>query len=62
MNTLIWLFLICAGFALVYWGITRLTLPPNVQTVIIVLMGLIALAFVANLFMGGNPAMGLHLR
>lgn len=54
MHALVLLFLVVAAFALVYWGMTRLPLPPTVQTVIIVLMGLIALAFIYNMFVGGG--------
>jgi hypothetical protein len=48
MNTLLMLFVIVAAFALVYWGMTALPLPPVVRTVIIVVMGLIALMFIYN--------------
>lgn len=57
MNTLILLFIIIAAFALVYWGMTALPLPPTVRTVIIVVMGLIALVFIYNMVAGG----GLHM-
>jgi hypothetical protein len=54
MHTLIVLFIIVAAFALVYWGMTALPLPPVVRTVIIVVMGLIALVFIYNMFAGGS--------
>lgn len=60
MHTLIVLFIIVAAFALVYWGMTSLPLPPVVRTVIIVVMGLIALAFIYQMFVGGG--VGLSLR
>jgi hypothetical protein len=60
MNSLIILFIIIAAFALVYWGMTKLTLPPNVGTVIIVIMGLIALGFIYNLFASGRLNFGMH--
>lgn len=60
MNSLILLFIIIAAFALVYWGMTKLTLPPNVGTVIIVIMGLIALGFIYNLFASGRLNFGMH--
>jgi hypothetical protein len=59
-HTLILLFLIIAAFALLYWGMTQLTLPPNVKTVIIVLMGLIALAFIYQTLVGGSLGFGLR--
>jgi hypothetical protein len=54
MHTLILLFIVVAAFALVYWGMTALPLPPTVRTVIIVIMGLIALVFLYNMFAGGG--------
>jgi hypothetical protein len=60
MNSLVLLFIIIAAFALIYWGMTKLTLPPNVSTVIIVIMGLIALGFIYNLFAGGRLNFGMH--
>jgi hypothetical protein len=54
MHALILLFIIVAAFALVYWGMTALPLPSVVRTVIIVVMGLIALVFIYNMFVGGT--------
>ena len=54
MHTIIVLFFLLAVFALVYWGMTQLPLPPVVRTVIIVLMGLIALYYVYGMFAGGH--------
>jgi hypothetical protein len=54
MRALILLFILIAAFALVYWGMTALPLPPVVRTVIIVVMGLIALIFIYNAFAGGG--------
>jgi hypothetical protein len=54
MHALILLFILVAAFALVYWGMTALPLPPVVRTVIIVVMGLIALVFIYNAFAGGG--------
>lgn len=56
MHALILLFVLVAAFALVYWGMTALPLPPVVRTVIIVVMGLIALVFIYNTFAGGSPS------
>jgi len=60
MHTLIMLFIILAAFALLYWGMSQLPLPPIIRTVIIVLMGLVALLFLYNTFAGGG--MNLSLR
>jgi hypothetical protein len=54
MHALILFFILIAAFALVYWGLTALPLPPVVRTVIIVVMGLIALVFIYNTFVGGG--------
>jgi hypothetical protein len=60
IHTLIVVFIILAAFALLYWGMTQLTLPPTIKTVLIVILGLIALLFIYNMFAGGSP--GLSLR
>jgi hypothetical protein len=60
IHTLIVVFIILAAFALLYWGMTQLTLPPTIKTVLIVILGLIALLFIYNMFAGGGP--GLSLR
>ena len=52
ITTLIILFFGLAAFALVWWGISRLTLPEPVKTVVLVLVGLVALWFLYNLFVG----------
>jgi hypothetical protein len=60
MHAIILLFIIVAAFALVYWGMTALPLPPVVRTVIIVVMGLIALVFIYNLLVGGGVNFSLR--
>jgi len=60
IHTLIVVFIILAAFALLYWGMTQLTLPPTIKTVLIVIMGLIALLFIYNIFAGSGS--GLSLR
>ena len=52
--TLVWLVCIVAAFALVYWWLTTLTLPPVVKNLSIVVMGLIAIFFVYQIFAGGS--------
>jgi presenilin-like A22 family membrane protease len=54
MGTLVWLVCIVAAFALIYWYLTTLTLPPVVKNLIIVVCGLIAIVFIYNLFAGGG--------
>ncbi len=58
IGTLIGFFIILCVFALLYWGMTQLPLPPVIKTVIIVIMGLIALFFIWNTFAGGSLHMG----
>jgi heme A synthase len=60
MHALVLLFIIVAAFALVYWGMTSLPLPPVVRTVIIVVMGLIALVIIYNSFAGGGFSLDLR--
>ena len=57
MHTIILLFFLLAVFALVYWGMTQLPLPPVVKTVVIVLMGLIALYYVWGMIGGGTVSL-----
>jgi heme A synthase len=61
IHSLIGIFIIIAVFALIYWGMTQLPLPPVVRTVIIVIMGLVALLFIYNMFMGGS-GLGISVR
>lgn len=60
MNTLLLIFIILAAFALVYWGMTQLPLPPVVKTVLIVVMGLLALIFIYNSLAGGHFSLSLR--
>jgi hypothetical protein len=60
MGTLIWLVCIVAAFALVYWYLTTVALPPAVKNLIIVLMGLVAIAFIYNLFAGSGLRVSFH--
>lgn len=56
-TTLILALILIAAFALVWWGISQLTLPQPVKVVLLVILGLIALAVIYNTVAGG----GLHL-
>lgn len=58
MQTLLVLFIILAAFALLWWGVGQLPLPPVVRTVIIVIMGFVALLFLYNLVVGGTFSFG----
>lgn len=56
-TTLILAIILLAAFALVWWGVSQLTLPQPVKIVILVILGLLALAFIYNSVAGG----GVHL-
>lgn len=53
ITTLMLVLIILAAFALVWWGVGRLTLPEPVKTVVLVIMGLLALLFIYQLVVGG---------
>jgi hypothetical protein len=59
ISSLIGLFIILCVFAVLYWGMTQLPLPPVVKTVIIVVMALVMLLFIYNMFVGGGNG-GIH--
>lgn len=58
ISSLIVLFIILCVFAVLYWGMTQLPLPPVVRTVVIVVMALVMLLFIYNMFAGGGS--GFH--
>lgn len=47
-TTLILVLIILAAFALVWWGVSTLTIPQPVKTVILVILGLVMLAIIYN--------------
>lgn len=53
-TTLILILVMLAAFALVWWGVSRLTLPEPVKTVILVILGLVALAVIYNTVAAGH--------
>lgn len=59
-TTLILVLILLAAFALVWWGVSTLTIPQPVKTVILVILGLIALAIIYNAVAGGG--FGLNLK
>lgn len=52
IGMLVWLLFVAAVFALVWWGLGQLPLPPVVRIVIIVVMGLIGLIILGKVLMG----------
>jgi hypothetical protein len=59
-TTLILALILLAAFALVWWGISSLTLPQPVKVVILVILGLLALAAIWNFISGGGAHLTLH--
>lgn len=59
-TSLILLLVILAAFALVWWGVNQVGLPQPVKVVVLVIIGLLALAFVYNSFAGGGLHIGLR--
>jgi divalent metal cation (Fe/Co/Zn/Cd) transporter len=52
-HALVVLLILLAAFALIWWGISRLALPEPIKTVVLVIIGLIALVFIYQL-VGGH--------
>lgn len=48
------LLFICAFFAIIWFGISRLNVPEPVKTIVLVIVALIALFVVWQMFMGGG--------
>ena len=57
MVTLVLIFIVLAGFALVWWGVNRFALPEPIKTVVLVIIGLVALVMIYNFVAGG----GMHV-
>lgn len=53
ITTLILILILLAAFSLVWWGVGRLTLPEPIKTIVLVLMGLVALLFIYQVAVGG---------
>lgn len=60
MNTIIGLFILLAILALVWWGVSRLTLPEPVKTVVLVVIGIVALVWLYHTFAGGGTSLHLN--
>ena len=54
LATIICIFLILAAFALVWWGVNRLSIPEPIKTVVLVTMGLIMLVIIWTWVTGGG--------
>jgi hypothetical protein len=61
--TLLLVLIVLAAFSLIWWGIGQLALPAPVKTVVLVILGLIALAFIYHVLVGGGEiSLGIHQR
>lgn len=58
-TTLILVLILLAAFALVWWGVSSLAIPQPVKTVILVILGLVALAIIYNSVAGGGLNLSL---
>jgi hypothetical protein len=59
-TTIILVLIILAAFSLVWWGINSMAIPQPVKTVVLVILGLVALAIIYNFVAGGH--LGVSLR
>lgn len=57
LMTMVLIFIVLAAFALVWWGIQRLAIPEPIKTVVLVILGLVALVMIYNFVAGG----GMHV-
>jgi hypothetical protein len=55
--TILLLLILLAAFSLVWWGVNRMAVPEPIKTIVLVILGLLALLFIYNMVAGG----GLHL-
>ncbi len=60
-TALILIIILIAAFSLVWWGVTRMAVPEPIKTIILVILGLIALAIIYNWVASGGAHLGaLH--
>jgi hypothetical protein len=59
MTTLLLVFIILAAFALLWWGVNQLTLPQPFKVVILVVLGMLMLAYIYGL-VSGHPLVTLR--
>lgn len=52
ITSLVWLFLVVCVFAIIWWGLNQLPLPPIVKTVVTVLMAVVGIVLVGKVLMG----------
>ena len=59
-TTLILVLILLGAFALVWWGVNRMAVPEPIKTIVLVILGLIALAIIYNAVAGGGFHLSLH--
>jgi len=60
MILLIQVVCVIAAFALVYWFIQSVNLPPPIKALILCILGLVGIVMIYNFAVGGNLVAGLH--
>lgn len=53
LTTLILILILLAAFSLVWWGVGRMAVPEPIKTIVLVIMGLVALVVIYQMVVGG---------
>jgi hypothetical protein len=59
-TTLVLILILLAAFSLVWWGVSRMAVPEPIKTIVLVIMGLVALVFIYQMVLGGWHAPSLR--
>jgi hypothetical protein len=59
-TTLVLILILLAAFSLVWWGVSRMAVPEPIKTIVLVIMGLVALLFIYQIVIGGWHAPALR--
>ena len=54
--TILLLLILLAAFSLIWWGVNRMAVPEPIKTIVLVILGLLALLAIYNMVAGN----GLH--
>lgn len=57
ITTIILILILLAAFSLVWWGIGRMAVPEPIKTIVLVILGLLALLFIYNMVVGNGPSL-----
>lgn len=52
ITSLILILILLAAFSLVWWGVNRMAVPEPIKTIVLVILGLVALLFIYNMVAG----------